>query len=86
MLDGGEGSLVVSGWYSVAIDVVIVSSGLSRVVRTTDVGKDIGNDVIVVVVVSSTGETIVSVGDRVVRDVVVVHAIMTVVSIRVVIE
>lgn len=81
MLDGGDGSLVVSGWYSVAMDVVVISSGLSKVVRTTDVGKDIT----VVVVDSSTGEMIVSVGDRVVRDV-VVHAITTVVSVRVVIE
>lgn len=82
MLDGGDGSSVNGGWCSVTTDVVVVSSGLSGVVRTPDGGKD----VTVVVVVSSTGETIVSVGDRVVRDVAAVHAITTVVSIRVVIE
>jgi len=80
VLDGG-GSLVDSGWCNVAIDVVVVSSGLLGVVRTSDGGKD----VTVVVVVSSMGETIIPVGDRVVRDV-VVHAITAVVSIRIVIE
>jgi len=80
VLDGGDGFPMDGEWCSVAIDVV-VSSNLSRVVRTPDGGKD----VTVVVVVSLTGETIVSVEDRVVRDV-VVHAVTAVVSIRVVIE
>lgn len=55
-------------------------------VRTPDGGKDVPVVPIVPVVISLTEETIVSVGDRVVRDVVVVHAITTAVSIRVVIE
>lgn len=80
MLDGGDSPSVDGGWCSVAMDVVVVvSSDLSGIVRMLDGGKD----VTVVVVISLTGETIVSVGDRVVRDV-VVHAITTVASVRVI--
>lgn len=86
MLDSGDGPSADGEWCSVAINIVVLSSHLSGIVGTPDEGKDVPVIPVVSAIISLTGETTVSVGDRVVRDVIVVLAITTLDSIRVVIE